>query len=33
MKTMPETKCPVCGKGELVWVEDILSEFEGYVFV
>lgn len=30
---MTETKCPVCGKGQLVWVEDILSEFEGYVFV
>lgn len=26
-------KCPVCGKGELVKVDDILSEVEGFAFV
>lgn len=26
-------KCPVCEKGELKEVEDIVSEIEGYVFV
>lgn len=30
---MTETECPACGKGRLAWVEDILSEVEGYVFV
>lgn len=30
---MTQTKCLACGKGRLVWVEDILSESEGYVFV
>lgn len=27
------TRCPVCGKGELVPVDDIVSEIEGYTFV
>ena len=27
------TRCPVCGKGELVPVDDIVSELEGYTFV
>ena len=26
-------KCPVCGKGELLPVDDILSEIEGLAFV
>ena len=26
-------KCPVCGKGELLAVDDILSEIEGLAFV
>jgi YgiT-type zinc finger domain-containing protein len=26
-------KCPVCGKGELASVDDIVSEIEGVVFV
>ena len=26
-------RCPVCGKGELVAVDDIVSEIEGYTFV
>ena len=26
-------KCPVCEKGELLPVDDILSDIEGYVFV
>ncbi len=26
-------KCPVCGKGVLVAVDDILSEIEGFAFV
>ena len=31
---MPERKaCPVCRKGNLVPVKDIVSEFGGYVFV
>ena len=25
--------CPVCSKGELIAVDDILSGIEGYVFV
>ena len=29
----PRTRCPVCGKGELVPVDDIVSEIEGYTFV
>jgi len=27
------TRCPVCGEGELVPVDDIVSEIEGYTFV
>lgn len=27
------TRCPVCGKGELVPADDIVSELEGYTFV
>jgi len=27
------TRCPVCGKGVLVPVDDIVSELEGYTFV
>ena len=30
---MKVKKCPVCEKGSLVTVEDILSEIEGYIFV
>ncbi len=30
---MKEKKCPVCGKGKLAAVEDIVSEIEGYFFV
>lgn len=30
---MKVKKCPVCEKGNLVTVEDILSEIEGYIFV
>ncbi len=30
---MQEKECPVCEKGKLVQVEDILSEIDGYVFV
>ncbi len=30
---MKEKKCPVCYKGKLVPVDDILSQIEGYVFV
>lgn len=26
-------KCPVCEKGEIIEVEDILSELDGYAFV
>src|SRR5919204_4443598 len=26
-------RCPVCGKGELVPVDDIVSEMDGYTFV
>jgi len=26
-------KCPVCGKGTLVGVDDILSDLEGFAFV
>ena len=26
-------KCPICGKGVLLSVDDIVSEIEGYVFV
>ncbi len=29
----PGTRCPVCGKGELVPADDIVSEIEGYTFV
>lgn len=32
-KAEPRSRCPVCGKGELVPVDDILSEIEGYTFV
>ncbi|MBI4416224.1 MAG: hypothetical protein HY557_04500 [Euryarchaeota archaeon] len=27
------SRCPVCGRGELVPVDDIVSEIEGYTFV
>lgn len=30
---MKEKKCPVCSEGNLIWVDDILSEIEGYTFV
>ena len=30
---MKEKKCPVCEKGNLVHVEDIVSEVEGYFFI
>ena len=30
---MKAKKCPVCGKGYLVSVDDLLSDIEGYVFV
>jgi len=30
---MKEIKCPVCEKGKLVPVEDIVSEVEGYIFI
>ena len=30
---MQEKECPVCEKGKLVQVDDILSEIDGYVFV
>ncbi len=30
---MTNKTCPACGKGRLASAEDILSEFEGYVFV
>ena len=30
---MKEKTCPVCGKGKLIDVEDIISEIEGYIFV
>lgn len=30
---MKEKKCPVCEKGNLIQVDDILSKIEGYVFV
>jgi len=26
-------KCPVCGKGNLVQVEDVIAELDGYFFV
>lgn len=30
---MKEKTCPVCEKGKLMPVEDIMSEIEGYIFV
>ena len=30
---MKKKRCPVCEKGNLVPVEDILSEIDGYIFV
>jgi hypothetical protein len=30
---MKEKKCPVCEKGKLVNVDDIVSEVEGYLFI
>lgn len=30
---MTEKKCPICNTGELVEVEDITSEIDGFVFV
>ena len=30
---MKEKICPVCGKGKLVSVEDIVSEVEGFIFI
>lgn len=30
---MKTKTCPVCEKGKLITVEDILSEIEGYIFV
>ena len=30
---MKQIKCPVCKKGKLVPVEDIVSEVEGYFFI
>ena len=30
---MKERKCPACGKGKLVFAEDIMSDIEGYIFV
>lgn len=32
-KVSPARRCPVCEKGELVPVDDIVSELEGYTFV
>ena len=32
-KGSPFTRCPVCGKRDLVLVDDIVSEIEGYTFV
>jgi transcriptional regulator NrdR family protein len=32
-KAEGRTRCPVCRKGELVPVDDIVSEIEGYTFV
>lgn len=32
-KAKGPSRCPVCGKGELVPVDDIVSEIEGYTFV
>ena len=32
-KARGRSRCPVCGKGELVPVDDIVSEIEGYTFV
>ena len=32
-KGSPITRCPVCGKRDLVPVDDIVSEIEGYTFV
>ena len=32
-KVRQRSRCPVCGKGDLVSVDDILSEIEGYTFV
>jgi hypothetical protein len=33
MKFKEKMQCPSCGKGKLFTAEDILSNFEGYVFV
>ena len=32
-KARQRRRCPVCGKGDLVPVDDIVSEIEGYTFV
>ena len=32
-KARIRSRCPVCGKGDLVPVDDIVSEIEGYTFV
>ena len=33
IKTKKEKKCPVCGKGALLGVDDIVSEIEGHFFI
>ena len=32
-RARPHQRCPVCGKGELVPADDIVSEIDGYTFV